>query len=166
MIDREDLALLSEAIDQLPDDAREVVILYYREGQSVAQVAALLGLSEAATKKRLSRTRETLRETVLEKVGDLLGRTAPVAAFTAETIALMPHHRTPTGHRSDRASSAQLVLRGSARRLFGVPPGHRAQRASGFSAPPGWRLVVGDGGRARFFSGSPEFGFVAMRLSA
>ncbi len=89
LIEREDQAHLSEAIDQLPDDAREVVILYYREGQSVAQVAELLGLSEAAIKKRLSRARETLRESVLQRAGDAMGRTAPAAAFTAATIALV-----------------------------------------------------------------------------
>ncbi len=89
MIEREDQALLSEAIDQLPDDAREVIVLYYREGQSAAQVGALLGLSEGAIKKRLSRARETLRESVLERAGEAFGRTAPAAAFTAATVALI-----------------------------------------------------------------------------
>ena len=41
-------------LDELPDDAREVVTLYYREGQSTAHVAALLGLSEANVRQRLS----------------------------------------------------------------------------------------------------------------
>ena len=59
--DREDRMRLSEAIDALPESTRETVLLFYREGQSIAQVALLLGLSEEAVKKRLSRARETLR---------------------------------------------------------------------------------------------------------
>src|SRR5690606_42140742 len=39
----------------------------YREDQSSKQVAALLGLSDAAVRKRLSRARQALREDLLER---------------------------------------------------------------------------------------------------
>lgn len=69
---------------------REVLTLYYREGQSVAQVAALLDLSEDAVKQRLSRARETLRGTLLQRLGDTLGATAPGGAFAAAVMAALP----------------------------------------------------------------------------
>jgi DNA-directed RNA polymerase specialized sigma24 family protein len=44
------------------DEARETVVLYYREGRSASQVASLLGLSEDAVWQRLSRARAQLRD--------------------------------------------------------------------------------------------------------
>jgi RNA polymerase sigma factor (sigma-70 family) len=79
----EDQRRLRTAIDELPDDAREVVTLYYREGRSVAQVASLLDLGEDTVKKRLQRARERLRQALLDEAGEALVRTAPGAAFTA-----------------------------------------------------------------------------------
>jgi RNA polymerase sigma factor (sigma-70 family) len=83
LVRAEDERRLLLAIDELPDDAREVVTLYYREGRSVAQVACLLDLREDTVKKRLQRARERLREALLEEAGQALARTAPGAAFTA-----------------------------------------------------------------------------------
>jgi len=87
---KEDRERLREALAALPDETREVLALYYREGQSVAQVAALLDLSENAVKKRLSRARDTLRDALLERLGDTLGATAPGAAFGAAVMAALP----------------------------------------------------------------------------
>ena len=50
----EDSRALELALDQVPSDLREPLLLYYSEGQSVAQVAVLLDLSEDAVKKRCS----------------------------------------------------------------------------------------------------------------
>ena len=83
LVRAEDQRRLLLAIDELPDDAREVVTLYYREGRSVAQVASLLDLREDTVKKRLQRAREQLRQALLEEAGEALARTAPGAAFTA-----------------------------------------------------------------------------------
>jgi hypothetical protein len=82
--------VLREGIELLPDDSREVVILFYREGKSVSQVAGLLDLSEDAVKKRLSRARETLRETVLESMGETARGTAPREALCAAIVASLP----------------------------------------------------------------------------
>ncbi len=82
LIAREDRLRLAEAIDALPDDAREVVTLFYREGQSVKQVADLLDMREDAVKQRLSRARQRLRESLLEEIGETLRVTAPGAGFT------------------------------------------------------------------------------------
>ena len=83
LVRAEDQRRLRLAIDELPDEAREVVTLYYREGRSVAHVAALLELTEDTVKKRLQRAREQLRQTLLEEAGQALSRTAPTGAFTA-----------------------------------------------------------------------------------
>jgi predicted transcriptional regulator len=79
--------IVDEVIGSLPDDAREVITLYYSEGRSVKQVADLLGLSEEAVKKRMSRARERIREDLLDRFGETLRRTAPGIAFTTAVAA-------------------------------------------------------------------------------
>jgi RNA polymerase sigma factor (sigma-70 family) len=86
LIAREERTALAQALDALPSDTREVLTLFYREGQSIAQVSTLLDLSEDAVKKRLSRARATLREAVLEHLGQTMRATAPGAAFTAAVM--------------------------------------------------------------------------------
>jgi RNA polymerase sigma factor (sigma-70 family) len=83
---RDERRLVAEALADLPGDAREVVILYYREGESVAQVADLLDLTPEAVRQRLSRGRRRMRETVAERLSRALSRTAPGAAFTAAVL--------------------------------------------------------------------------------
>ena len=73
----------ADLIAALPEDSREVLLLFYREGQSSQQVALLLGLSDAAVRKRLSRARASLREDLLKRFGEFAMQTAPGAAFTA-----------------------------------------------------------------------------------
>ena len=86
LIEEEERRLLAQVLEELPDEAREVVTLYYREGQSVEQVATLLGLREDAVKKRLSRARTRLREALLDRIGGTLSRSAPSAAFTVAVV--------------------------------------------------------------------------------
>ena len=85
----------AELISALPEDSREVLLLFYREGQSSQQVALLLGMSDAAVRKRLSRARASLREDLLARFGEFAAGSAPGAAFTgiiatALTIASPP----------------------------------------------------------------------------
>ena len=89
LVDAEGRRVLSEALAALPDEAREVVLLYYREGQSAAQVAGLLELSEAAVWQRLSRARARLRQDLLERAGEVAAATAPGPAFTALVVAAL-----------------------------------------------------------------------------
>ena len=72
----------AELISALPEESREVLLLFYREGQSSQQVALLLGLSDAAVRKRLSRARQSLREDLLARFGEFAASSAPGAAFT------------------------------------------------------------------------------------
>jgi len=73
--------IISAFIDVLPNEDREVILLYYREGQSTKKVAKLLDLSEVNVRKKLSRTRVYLKEKILSKYGDLLIATAPALGF-------------------------------------------------------------------------------------
>src|SRR5262245_24924027 len=77
--DREALAL---ALAELPDDTREVLTLYYREGRSTSQVTVLLDLDEAAVRKRLSRARASLKETLLARASQALEVTKLGGSFT------------------------------------------------------------------------------------
>ncbi len=80
-------AVVAELIDELPEDTREILLIYYREGQSSKQVASLLGMQDAAVRKRLSRARMSLREDMLKRLGEFACATAPTVAFTAIVIA-------------------------------------------------------------------------------
>jgi RNA polymerase sigma factor (sigma-70 family) len=72
-----------ELISALPEDSREALLLFYREGQSSQQVALLLGLSDAAVRKRLSRARQSLRDDLLARFGEFAESSAPGVAFTS-----------------------------------------------------------------------------------
>jgi RNA polymerase sigma factor (sigma-70 family) len=86
MLAAEERRLLTLVLDELPDDAREIVTLYYREGQSTAHVASLLGMSEANVRQRLARARARLRSDLLDRYGAAAARTAPDAKFTAGVL--------------------------------------------------------------------------------
>src|SRR5690554_3838745 len=79
-------AVVANLIDELPEDTREILLIYYREGQSSKQVASLLGMQDAAVRKRLSRARQSLRSDLLERLGDVARATAPGLAFTAIVV--------------------------------------------------------------------------------
>ncbi|MEY2937385.1 MAG: hypothetical protein RL033_8134 [Pseudomonadota bacterium] len=81
---------LTLALAELPDAAREVLTLYYREGQSIAQVARLLELHEDAVKQRLSRARAALREDVLARFVEVVERSTPGEGFTRQVMLGVP----------------------------------------------------------------------------
>lgn len=58
---QQDYSELYEAIRKLPEDGRLVIVLYYLEGYSVKEIAAMMKTTESAIKKRLSRAREKLK---------------------------------------------------------------------------------------------------------
>ncbi|MFZ2490826.1 MAG: sigma-70 family RNA polymerase sigma factor [Thermoanaerobaculia bacterium] len=81
LLTAEEERVLRDVLDSLPEEVREIVTLYYREGSSSQQVADLLGLSEPAVRQRLSRARARVRDEVLTRFGDLAVRSAPRAGF-------------------------------------------------------------------------------------
>ena len=57
---------LTAAVMALPEKYRTVIHLFYYEDYSGAEIAEMLGLSEANVRKRLSRAREMLKENLKE----------------------------------------------------------------------------------------------------
>ncbi len=58
-------ALLRDHIANLPEHAREVLLLHYFAGRNTREIATLLDLRQGAVLKRLQRARESLAETLL-----------------------------------------------------------------------------------------------------
>ncbi|MGV3613950.1 MAG: RNA polymerase sigma factor [Fimbriimonas sp.] len=90
LLDEAHRRALRDGLDALSADAREVLILFYREEQSVRQVAGLLELSESAVKKRLERAREALRDALLQGASEAIASTKPGANFSLAVLALLP----------------------------------------------------------------------------
>lgn len=86
VLDDERESAAAELIAALPEDSREALLLFYREGQSSQQVASLLGLTDDAVRKRLSRARASLREDLIRRFGEFARDSAPGAAFTTLVV--------------------------------------------------------------------------------
>lgn len=89
-ISKEEEAILWRSLERIPENYRETLVLFYREHQSVENVAAALDLSEDAVKQRLSRGRKLLAEEVAAFVEGALARTNPGKAFTLGVLAALP----------------------------------------------------------------------------
>lgn len=109
-ISREEQALLWRSLERIPDTYREPLVLFYREGQSVEQTAALLDLSEDAVKQRLARGRKLLAEEVAAFVEGALKHSAPGRAFTLGVLAALPVFATS----ASAATVGTLAVKGSA----------------------------------------------------
>lgn len=89
LLQTEQEAAAREVIAALPEDSREVLLLYYREGQRSQQVAALLGITDAAVRKRLSRARQYVREELMVRFGEYARTSAPSAAFASGVLGML-----------------------------------------------------------------------------
>ncbi|MEL1265272.1 sigma-70 family RNA polymerase sigma factor [Pseudoxanthomonas putridarboris] len=89
LLHTEQEAAALEVIAALPEDSREVLLLYYREGQRAPQVARLLGLTDAAVRKRLSRARQYVREELMARFGEFARSSAPSAAFAGGVLGML-----------------------------------------------------------------------------
>lgn len=109
VIQREEEAILWRSINQIPENYREPLILFYREGESVERVAEELELSEDAVKQRLSRGRKLLAEEVTAFVESTLKRSTPGRAFTLGVLAAIPFSaKTATA-----ATASAALLKGA-----------------------------------------------------
>jgi RNA polymerase sigma factor (sigma-70 family) len=70
-LDRPELeSLLERALSLLPPATRDVLVHHYVDGSSHAEIAARLGVSEAAVSMRISRGRAVLRRLLTAEAGD------------------------------------------------------------------------------------------------
>jgi RNA polymerase sigma factor (sigma-70 family) len=67
---REKSQLLQMALDMLPPETREILLLRYRHEQPVREVAAVFGITESAVKMRVKRGLEQLQGILLERLGN------------------------------------------------------------------------------------------------
>jgi RNA polymerase sigma factor (sigma-70 family) len=131
--DAEQEAMVWSALAELPEIVRTPLVLYYREGQSVAAVAAALDLSEDAVRQRLSRGRNELREQVAAKIEGVLGRVRPnpmLVATVASAIGLAAAPETlaaaatgPSGTGSAASGISSPWIAAAAALVAGVPLG-------------------------------------------
>ncbi|WP_299468464.1 sigma-70 family RNA polymerase sigma factor [uncultured Gimesia sp.] len=85
-VSAEEEKLVWQALADVPESYREPLILFYREGQSVARVAAALDLSQDAVKQRLSRGRKLLRLQLASVVETVLVNSKPSKAFRGAVL--------------------------------------------------------------------------------
>ena len=90
LITKEEQEVMWSALERIPEQYREPMVLYYRQQQTVAAVASALELSEEAVRQRLSRGRAMLREQVAATVERSLQASRPGAAFTLAVLAALP----------------------------------------------------------------------------
>lgn len=109
VISSEEQTLLWHAIEQIPDNYREPLVLFYREHQSIEAVAHALDISEDAVKQRLSRGRKMLQQEVIALVEGGLARTSPGRTFTVGVLAALPALLLP----AQAAASAGALVTGS-----------------------------------------------------
>ncbi|ATC63393.1 hypothetical protein CMV30_05175 [Nibricoccus aquaticus] len=81
--------LLDEAVASLSEDDRRAVILRFFENRSLREVGDVLGASEAAAQKRVSRALEQLR-TYFGKRGVVLGAAAVATQLSAQAVVPAP----------------------------------------------------------------------------
>lgn len=94
-IDKELQEIVWAALGRVPHKYREPLVLFYRQQQSVEQVAADLGLSQEAVRQRLHRGRRFIRAEVASLVEDTLARSGPGKVFTVAVVAALPAIVTP-----------------------------------------------------------------------
>jgi len=58
---------LHEAIQKLPQNYREAIVLYYLDGRNCSSVAATLGIAEPAVRQRLVRARAMLHDSLQDE---------------------------------------------------------------------------------------------------
>lgn len=83
--DRELALALTRALDALPEEHREVIVLRDIEGLSASEAAASLGVSVDAVKSRLHRARESLRTAL----APLLESDAPAPSSSCPEVATL-----------------------------------------------------------------------------
>ena len=113
-ISAEESALMWRALESIPENYREPMVLYYREHRSAPAVAAALEISEEAVRQRLARGRAMLNERMAALVEAALDRSAPTSAFAGAVLIALPLGLTPaaleaTGGVAAKGSAAKAL---------------------------------------------------------
>ncbi len=111
-LDRETRSLVRDALETIPAAYREVLVLYYMQGRSAAEVASTLGISVDLVKQRLTRGRRALRASLEDRVESTLQELAPSKTFTATVMVAVSTAMTREAVAATGASAAGKVLIG------------------------------------------------------
>ena len=120
VISKEQQAIVWGALQNIPETYREPIVLFYRQKQSINQLATELGLSEDVARQRLSRGRKMLKAEVVEVVEDVLGRTRPSKVFTLAVIAALPAITAQTATAAVAGAAAKGAPAAKAAFLSGI----------------------------------------------
>lgn len=101
--------ILNAAMAKLPEESRDIVVLYYREQQSTEHVARLLDLEPATVRQKLSRARKTLAEDLLKRVGKAALLTAPSLSAAAILSSVAMFASPPAAAATGTALSTSLT---------------------------------------------------------
>jgi RNA polymerase sigma factor (sigma-70 family) len=148
--------LVRDALDRVPATYREVLVLYYRENQSIRDVATTLGITESAVEQRLSRGRRYLADGVTSLVERSLRGERPrrdlVAAVLAAiaVTAIAPHvDAKPKGSTMFKLALAATATVAAGTGIYLLASHHDAAKApTKVAARPALRLGAGTHGLA------------------
>jgi RNA polymerase sigma factor (sigma-70 family) len=120
VLGREDRELLQRALADVPAAHREALVLYYLEGESIARIAASLGVREDLVKQRLSRGRRALRETVAQRVEAALARVRPGRGFGAGVVAAVSALAARKAVAANATGKAIVLMSGSHKGVLAI----------------------------------------------
>lgn len=92
---------LHDAVESLPDELKETLRLYYRDGYSTKEIASLKGVGESSIRARLHRARK--------KIAAALACVITVSALLFGSVVL-PMHQIPEAHAIDFATDTSTSL--------------------------------------------------------
>jgi len=124
LIDEEQQKLVWAALEAIPANCREPMVLFYRKEQSVRDVAEELGVSEHVVRQRLYRGRQLLKAELASLVEETLARSGPGKAFVVAVVAALPALTSQT--------ASAVVTTVAAKATHSTPAG-KALLASGLS---------------------------------
>ena len=86
----EEAQLVWSSLAEIAPLYREPLIMFYRQGAEIAQIAVALDITEETARQRLSRGRKLLKAEVEKTVERTLTATRPDTAFTLAVLAAIP----------------------------------------------------------------------------
>jgi RNA polymerase sigma factor (sigma-70 family) len=120
LISDEEEALLWRSLARMPETVREPMVLFYRQENSIADVAESLELSEDAVKQRLSRGRAMLRDELAAVVESALARSRPGIGFTIGVLGALPAVTPPNATAAALTSVATGKAAGAVKAAAGL----------------------------------------------
>ena len=88
--DKTNAQLVWQSLSDIPETYREPMLMFYRHGAKISEIADALELTEEAVRQRLSRGRKLLKSEVERTVEKTLTATRPDVAFTVAVLAAIP----------------------------------------------------------------------------